>query len=77
MGSLERGVAAQGVDTEARVHVEMAPGDTLLFHPLLLHGSGHNRTQGFRRAISTHYASADCERPDVPRKRQPVTKPVP
>jgi len=26
----------------------------------LLHGSGHNRTGGFRRAISAHYASAAC-----------------
>ena len=27
---------------------------------LLLHGSGQNRTEGFRRAISAHYASATC-----------------
>ena len=46
-----------------RVHVPMAAGDTLLFHPLLIHGSGHNRSQGFRRAISSHYAAADCESP--------------
>ena len=52
---------AKGVDGEVeRVHLEMDPGDTVLFHPLLLHGSGRNRTQGFRRAISAHYASADC-----------------
>ncbi len=43
-----------------RVHLEMEPGDTVFFHPLLLHGSGQNRTQGFRRAISAHYASATC-----------------
>lgn len=53
--------AAVGADLEARVYVEMNPGDTLLFHPLLLHGSGHNRTQNFRRAISAHYASDTCE----------------
>ena len=46
-----------------RVHVPMAAGDTLLFHPLLIHGSGHNRSDGFRRAISCHYAAADCESP--------------
>jgi len=45
-----------------RVHVECEPGDTILFHPLLLHGSGQNRTQGFRRAISCHYASTQCEK---------------
>ena len=43
-----------------RVHLEMEPGDTVFFHPVLLHGSGRNRTEGFRRAISTHYASAEC-----------------
>ena len=55
--------AFYGVDTDAqaRVHVEMQPGDTLLFHPLVIHGSGRNTTDGFRRAISTHYASASCE----------------
>ncbi len=42
-----------------RVHLEMAPGDTVFFHPILLHGSGRNRTQGFRRAISAHYAQVD------------------
>ena len=43
-----------------RVHLEMQPGDTVFFHPLLLHGSGRNRSPGFRRAISAHYASAAC-----------------
>jgi len=38
----------------------MDPGDTVFFHPLLLHGSGVNRTDGFRRSISAHYASDDC-----------------
>lgn len=45
------------------VHVEMNPGDTLLFHPLLVHGSGRNLTDDFRRSISTHYASHECESP--------------
>ncbi len=53
--------AANGVDARDRVHVEMAPGDTLLFHPLLIHGSGQNRSTDFRRAISTHYAAADAQ----------------
>jgi phytanoyl-CoA hydroxylase len=68
--------AAAGVDPEERVHIEMAPGDTLLFHPLLLHGSGSNRTSGFRRAISTHFASSECVRPEGPRKRRAVIKDV-
>jgi phytanoyl-CoA hydroxylase len=40
-----------------RTHVEMNAGDTVFFHPLLIHGSGANRTSGFRKAISTHYAN--------------------
>lgn len=65
--------AAADAPIADRVHVEMEPGDTLLFHPLLMHGSGRNRSNGFRRAISTHYASADCVRPAGPRRRRPVT----
>ncbi|XP_041113634.1 phytanoyl-CoA dioxygenase, peroxisomal [Polyodon spathula] len=48
-----------------RVHVVMEKGDTVFFHPLLIHGSGMNRTQGFRKAISCHYASSDCYYIDV------------
>ena len=40
-----------------RAHLEMNPGDTVFFHPILLHGSGRNRTENFRRAISAHYAN--------------------
>jgi len=53
---------AKGGPPEDRVHVECAPGDTVFFHPMILHGSGRNRTQGFRRAISCHYASTQCDR---------------
>tara|TARA_B100000953_G_scaffold255503_1_gene219327 strand:+ start:1846 stop:2604 length:759 start_codon:yes stop_codon:yes gene_type:complete len=55
--------AFYGIETpnlEERVHIEMEPGDTLFFHPLLIHGSGRNRDTTFRRSISTHYARADC-----------------
>jgi phytanoyl-CoA hydroxylase len=56
-----------GVDVDApaseRVYVEMDRGDTLFFHPLLIHGSGRNRSRNFRRAISSHYASGACESP--------------
>jgi phytanoyl-CoA hydroxylase len=51
----------KGFDGETpRVHLEMEPGDTVFFHPVLIHGSGRNRTEGFRRAISAHYASLEC-----------------
>ncbi|XP_035466499.1 phytanoyl-CoA dioxygenase, peroxisomal isoform X2 [Scophthalmus maximus] len=48
-----------------RVHLEMEKGDTVFFHPLLIHGSGMNETEGFRKAISCHYASGDCYYIDV------------
>ena len=47
------------------VHLIMGKGDTVLFHPLLIHGSGTNRTNGFRKAISCHYAASECEYIDV------------
>ena len=56
--------AVRDVDTSGRVHVELQPGDTLFFHPLLIHGSGHNRSTRFRRAISAHYISDEARAPD-------------
>jgi len=56
------GAAGVGAHPD-RVHLEMQPGDTVFFHPLILHGSGRNRSDGFRRAISSHYAGADCVYP--------------
>lgn len=46
---------------EKRIHVEMNAGDLLLFHPLTIHGSGMNRSSGFRKAFSCHFASAHCD----------------
>lgn len=46
-------------------YLEMEKGDTVFFHPLLIHGSGANRTNGFRKAISCHYAASECEYIDV------------
>uniref|UniRef100_A0A3Q3JBU7 Phytanoyl-CoA dioxygenase, peroxisomal n=1 Tax=Monopterus albus TaxID=43700 RepID=A0A3Q3JBU7_MONAL len=49
----------------SRLYLEMEKGDTVFFHPLLIHGSGMNLTDGFRKSISCHYASADCYYIDV------------
>lgn len=49
----------------ARVSLDMAPGDTVLLHPRLLHGSGPNRTQRHRKAITVHFASSACGYVDV------------
>ncbi|XP_058525452.1 phytanoyl-CoA dioxygenase, peroxisomal isoform X1 [Ochotona princeps] len=48
-----------------RVHLVMEKGDTVFFHPLLVHGSGQNRTPGFRKSISCHFASSSCHYIDV------------
>ncbi|XP_043254188.1 phytanoyl-CoA dioxygenase, peroxisomal-like isoform X2 [Colletes gigas] len=47
------------------VHLEMEPGDTVFFHPLLIHGSGVNTSKNTRRSISCHYAAAECHYVDV------------
>ena len=43
----------------------MEKGDTVFFHPILIHGSGTNLSGRFRKAISCHYSSADCHYIDV------------
>ena len=55
----------------------MDPGDTLLFHPLLIHGSGRNRSDQYRRAISAHYAAADCESPAPDWRDNPYVRRLP
>ncbi|PAV86907.1 hypothetical protein WR25_03366 isoform A [Diploscapter pachys] len=58
-----------------RLHVEMEAGDTVFFHPLLIHGSGTNRTDGFRKAISCHYANDDlCKYVDISGTAQEFTQ---
>ncbi|XP_063983685.1 phytanoyl-CoA dioxygenase, peroxisomal-like [Diachasmimorpha longicaudata] len=42
------------------IDLEMEPGDTVFFHPLLIHGSGANKSNRTRKAISCHYAAAEC-----------------
>jgi phytanoyl-CoA hydroxylase len=52
---------AKGIGSDAeRVYLEMDSGDTVFFHPILIHGSGRNRSDGPRRAISAHYGSMEC-----------------
>ncbi len=42
------GIVDLGPDPR-RVHLDMDIGDTVFFHSLLIHGSGTNRTSGFRK----------------------------
>lgn len=48
-----------------RVHLTMSPGDTVFFHPLLVHGSGPNVSKRHRKSISCHYANGECYYIDV------------
>ena len=43
------GVKDYDPEKHERVWLEMEEGDTVFFHPILLHGSGTNRTKGFRK----------------------------
>ncbi|XP_048075480.2 phytanoyl-CoA dioxygenase, peroxisomal-like isoform X4 [Ursus arctos] len=61
-------------ENSPRVHLVMEKGDTVFFHPLLIHGSGWNRTQGYRKVISCHFASADCHYIDVKGTSQEITE---
>ena len=48
--------------TARKVYLDMKRGDTVFFHPLLIHGSGANKSTQYkyRKAISCHYASTHC-----------------
>ncbi|XP_068624030.1 probable phytanoyl-CoA dioxygenase [Battus philenor] len=46
---------------ENRIHLLMEPGDTVFFHPLLIHGSGPNTSQNYRKSISSHFANGECQ----------------
>ncbi|KAJ0171954.1 hypothetical protein K1T71_012717 [Dendrolimus kikuchii] len=50
---------------EKWVYIEMEPGDTLIFNPYLVHGSGANNTQYFRKALTCHYVNSMCHYVDV------------
>ncbi|XP_046647963.1 phytanoyl-CoA dioxygenase, peroxisomal-like [Daphnia pulicaria] len=63
VNKMYRGV--RGYDDHPIVELSMKKGDTVFFHPILIHGSGPNRTQGFRKAISTHYSCAEMKFIDI------------
>jgi phytanoyl-CoA hydroxylase len=65
VNKMYHGVKVDQSVLDGRIHVEMEKGDVVLFHPLLIHGSGTNRTKGYRKAISCHYASSDCYIVDI------------
>jgi len=47
-------------------YIELRPGDTLFYHPLLVHGMSPNLIDGPGvKGITCHYASSECEYVDV------------
>nr|XP_049705816.1 probable phytanoyl-CoA dioxygenase [Helicoverpa armigera] len=44
-----------------RVHLEMEPGDTVFFQSTLVHGSKPNVSQAYRKAMTCHFASSECQ----------------
>lgn len=59
---------------QERIHLVMETGDTVFFHPLLIHGSGTNRSPGFRKAISCHYADSACEYIECDHRQELISK---
>lgn len=49
----DRASTNEGIfDESHRARLSLAPGDTLFFHPLLAHGSSHNRSDRQRRVVT-------------------------
>ena len=58
--------AAEGIEGNPEFHdkavaLDLPPGDCVLFSTRTLHRTGGNRTQGHRRVITLHMASARCK----------------
>ncbi len=59
----EEQLLAAGLDPAALIYVEMEPGDFLMWSPYLVHGSGTNNADHFRRFYINGYVRADdCDR---------------
>ena len=48
----------------------MKKGDIVFFHPLLVHGSGENKSKGYRKSICCHFAAAECKYESIEGKVQ-------
>ncbi|XP_048487219.1 phytanoyl-CoA dioxygenase, peroxisomal isoform X3 [Plutella xylostella] len=57
---LFHGIHRDVAPLHSRLYLTMEPGDTVLFHSLLVHGSEPNVSQRYRKALSTHFASSEC-----------------
>ncbi|KAK4874187.1 hypothetical protein RN001_013547 [Aquatica leii] len=55
----------QDVENYSPVNVIMEKGDTVFFHPCLLHGSGPNASKRYRKSLACHYVDSNCDLVDV------------
>jgi ectoine hydroxylase-related dioxygenase (phytanoyl-CoA dioxygenase family) len=56
-------LAAAGLDPADIIHLELEPGDFVLWNPYLVHGSATNNADHFRRFyINGYVRAADCDR---------------
>ncbi|XP_050669403.1 probable phytanoyl-CoA dioxygenase isoform X2 [Leptidea sinapis] len=63
---LYHGILEQTAYDESQFsHLEMSPGDTVFFHPLIIHGSGPNVSKNYRKCVTAHYANSECQYIDV------------
>jgi ectoine hydroxylase-related dioxygenase (phytanoyl-CoA dioxygenase family) len=59
----EEQLAAAGLDPAHIVHLDLEPGDFVLWSPYLVHGSAANNADHFRRFyINGYVRAADCDR---------------
>jgi ectoine hydroxylase-related dioxygenase (phytanoyl-CoA dioxygenase family) len=59
----EAQLEAAGLDPSKLVHLELEPGDFVLWSPYLVHGSATNHADHFRRFyINGYVRAADCDR---------------
>lgn len=54
------GVVGIDIDKVNLIYAEIEPGDTIFFHPFIIHGSGRNRTKNFRKSLTGHFMSTNC-----------------
>jgi ectoine hydroxylase-related dioxygenase (phytanoyl-CoA dioxygenase family) len=59
----EEQIAAAGLDPDTILHLDLEPGDFVLWSPYLVHGSATNTSDHFRRFyINGYVRAADCDR---------------
>ena len=77
VNKMYHGILDLDLDSCEKVYLEMEEGDTVFFHPLLIHGSGSNQTTGFRKAISCHFSTTHKTYIDVTNTiQEPIAKEV-